>query len=70
MPLVFCVPDLQFYLRAREVGHLQKKFSTPDYILIAEITHKIRTSFKAMNSRKAATFRLKNLRVKISFHEK
>ena len=64
MPLVFCVPDLQFYLRAREVGHLQKNFSTPDYILIAEITHKIRTSFKA------ATFRLKNLRVKISFHEK
>ena len=32
-----------------------------------EITHKIRTSFKTLASKKAATSRLKNLRVTINF---
>ena len=35
-----------------------------------EITHKIRTSFKTLASKRATTWRLKNLRVKLIFHEK
>ena len=40
------------------------------HIVIVEITHKIRTSFKTLASKKAAAWQFKSLRVTINFHEK
>ena len=40
------------------------------HVVNVEITHKIRTSFKTLASKKVAKWRLKSFRVTINFHEK
>ena len=40
------------------------------HIVIVELTHKLRTSFKTLASKKAATWRLKKNQINISFSRK